>query len=125
MIFTVAVIISLLPLAIRTGFQRMYILTALSDYTSSWNSLGASFLYFYLNSLLPVGGGPDFHVATSFASVTVIGLQTTASVLFSIILMSETSIQLVSTIIRFPDFNTSLGLGNARDDLPLLCQMQQ
>jgi hypothetical protein len=125
MILTVAVIISLLPLAIRTGFQRMYILTALSDYTSSWNSLGASFLYFYLNSLPPLGGGPDFHVATSFTSVTVIDLQTIASVLFSILLINETSIQPVSTIIGFPDFNTALGLGNASDDLSLLCQMQQ
>jgi hypothetical protein len=77
----------------------------LSDYTSSWNDLGASFYAVYQNSRLHTAIGPVLLISAYFALIT--GLQTVTPLLFTSMSFNHISTQFVPEIVGFLNFNAT------------------
>jgi hypothetical protein len=88
------------PLAIHNYTQSVRTLTALSDYTSAWNGLGASLHAFYQNVRLPASMLPVFAITVYFACIA--GLQATTPLLFTFPLKNETNIVSLNMTVGSP-----------------------
>jgi len=113
MLLCTAIVAAIQPIAIRLRLRAPQTLTSLSDYTSSWNGLGASLMTLYHNLRVSARPLPVLVTALYFGAIT--GLQTATPVLFSFPLFNHSFSQPNPTHVNFLDFGKTGGMGDASD----------
>jgi len=105
MLLCMACVLTLQPLAVQAQFRHPRLLTALSDYSYSWNSLGSSLETLYYNTRLNASLLPILTTTAYLASI--VGLQTVTPLLFSFPVSEGNTSVPVQTVLSFPNFSAA------------------